>query len=224
MARLMEHPAPIATLLGGAAVLAMAGSANASAVLSNLSAFTGSEPLSFYSVSAQGATQFTTGGGSWTLTSISMRGFASIPGTMEIWTDAAPGSGSLASVPGTRVATSATAVAGASQAIDFDFTSGGTVTLAGGTTYWMVFNGPSSSMGFRQSTTAATAQGGSGWSGVTNSLFRSVSTQPTWADATLNNYSLFYSINATASAVPGGSGVAWMASFAAGAIARRRRR
>lgn len=218
--RSIDRPVAVASLLGSVAVLSLAAPASGSVVLSNLSAFGGSEGLTFTSATAQAATRFTTGSGAWTLSAISMRGFASMSGTMEIWTDAPPGSGPLSSIPGTFVATSGVSVAGLSQAIDFDFTPG--TTLAGGTSYWMVFNGPGSSIGLRQSSTAATPQGGSGWSGEATSLYRSGATPPAWADATPNAFSFFYAISVTPTAIPGG-GVAAILLAASGIGGRRRR-
>lgn len=211
------------TLLAGVAIASLAMPADASVVLSNLASYTGSGTTHFFAPTVQGATMFTTGSGPWTVSTVSMRGFLSIPGTIAIWSSATPASGPHSDVPGTLVATSAAATAGPSTGeINFDFTGGSPVTLSGGTKYWLVFGTGGGSMGFRQTTTAATAQAGSGWSGTATSLTWNTSTQASWDVSTQNNYSFFYSIGVTASAVPGGGGIATIALAASGVRRRRR--
>ncbi|MGA1467901.1 MAG: hypothetical protein ACO38V_09680, partial [Phycisphaerales bacterium] len=192
------------------------GEASAAVVLSN---FPGSGPDLPGSTGGH-AVQFTTGAGSWSLQSGSFYGMFSTSVTLEIWTvsgNTNPNAGTLLGSASTS--DGAGLSVGGSQNHEVTFSSD--VALAASTTYWAVFT----SIDFRAptTTTLATAQNSSGWSGESTSLayvFNGSSQQFEWNSA--NN--IFYQLNATsASAVPG-AGIAGLATLGLAGVSRRRRR
>lgn len=192
------------------------GEASAAVVLSN---FPGTGP-DLPSPSGGLAVQFTTGAGSWSLQSGSFYGMFSTSVTLEIWTvngNTNPNAGTLL---GSASTSNGEGISfGGSQNHEVTFSSD--VALAAFTTYWAVFT--SGDLRAPTTTTLATAQNSSGWSGGSTALsydFNASTQQSEWNSA--NN--LFYQLNATsASAVPG-AGLAGLATLGFAGVSRRRRR
>ena len=192
----------------------VAGEASAAVVLSN---FPGSGPDLPGSTGGH-AVQFTTGAGSWRLQSGSFYGMFSTSVTLEIWTvsgNTNPNAGTLLGSASTS--DGAGLSVGGSQNHEVTFSSD--VALAASTTYWAVFT--SIDVRAPTTTTLATAQNSSGWSGESTSLaYVFNGSQFEWNSTT----NIFYQLNATSvSAVPG-AGLAGLATLGFAGVSRRRRR
>lgn len=191
------------------------GEASAAVVLSN---FPGSGP-DLPSSTRGHAVQFTTGAGSWSLQSGSFYGMFSTSVTLEIWTVSGNTDPNAGTLLGSASTSDGAGLSAGSQNHEVTFSSD--VALAASTTYWAVFT----SIDFRAptTTTLATAQNSSGWSGESTALayvFNGSSQQLEWNSAD----NIFYQLNATsASAVPG-AGLAGLATLGFAGVSRRRRR
>lgn len=190
------------------------GESSAAVVLSN---FPGSGPDLPGSTGGH-AVQFTTGAGSWSLQSGSFYGMFSTSVTLEIWTvngNTNPNAGTLLGSASTSNGEGISS--GGSQNHEVTFSSD--VALAAFTTYWAVFT--SIDVRAPTTTTLATAQNSSGWSGESTSLaYVFNGSQFEWNSTT----NIFYQLNATSvSAVPG-AGLAGLATLGFAGVSRRRRR